>query len=95
MALAKYGHTRKPGHAKEGDAVCWLFYPPQGGPFEMRTYQKSMASYAWAFEHAGLTRPEWVPVSVRPERLAQDGAEFWAYFLQHPPIAGLRSRAMF
>ncbi|MGF6735695.1 SAM-dependent methyltransferase [Paraburkholderia youngii] len=94
MALAKYGHTFRPNDAKEGDALYSRFYPPAAEPFEMLTYQKSLASYAWAFEQAGLTSPEWVPVSVRPERLAQDGADFWAYFLQHPPITGLRSRAM-
>jgi ubiquinone/menaquinone biosynthesis C-methylase UbiE len=83
--MRPYGFTRTASEAREGAAIPWTFYLPEG-PFEITNYYLSFATHEWALQTAGLRNIRWHPPAVSPEGLAEFGQDYWAAFLRHKPV---------
>lgn len=83
----QYGFdTRIRGDVQEGAPITWSFFL-DGGSFEIENYFLDAAIHEEAFRAAGFREIRWhVPV-LSPEGEATYGCDYWASFMQSPPIA--------
>lgn len=52
-------------------------------------YFYSLATYTAALTAAGFSEPAWIPLRVSPAGVEECGADYYAAYLEHPPVVGL------
>lgn len=87
----KYGVTRS-GSASlaEGAPITWTFHLDEG-PLEITNYHLSVPTHEWALATAGLREASWHEPRVSPAGIAALGEEYWASFLDCPPVIFLEA----
>ena len=86
-AARAYGFSRRvEGELVEGAPVILEFFLPEGS-FEVTNYYLSAATMEKAFRVAGLREFRWHAAEISPEGLSELGRQYWADFLEHPPVA--------
>jgi toxoflavin synthase len=86
-AARAYGFSRcVEGELVEGAPVVLEFFLPEGS-FEVTNYYLSAGTMEKAFREAGLRELRWHAAEISPEGLGQLGRQYWADFLEHPPVA--------
>ena len=82
----KYGfETSMTGAVREGAPITFTFYLDDG-PFTIENYFLSVQTHEDAFRAAGFKDVRWRRPMLSPEGEAAYGREFWADFLDHPPV---------
>jgi SAM-dependent methyltransferase len=82
-----YGFVKStPGNLRAGDPIVFTIFLDGGGSFDITNYYLSRRAHEEALTAAGLRDVRWHPPRVSPEGVAQFGREFWADFLEHPPV---------
>ena len=82
----QYGfETSAVGRWVEGAPVKWTFRL-EDGSFDIENYYLDVAIHEAAFRSAGFQAVRWRPPRLSPEGEAAHGKNFWATFLDHPPI---------
>jgi SAM-dependent methyltransferase len=88
----KYGFVkRREGESREGAPIIYTIFL-ESGPFELTNYQLSTATLERAFRAAGFESVHWHGPKVSPEGIAEFGAEFWADFVESPPVIFFEAR---
>lgn len=83
----KYGfETQAVGEWREGTPVTWTFYLDDG-PFSIENYYLDGTIHDEAFRAAGFRDVRWNPPSLSPDAGQHAPPEFWATFMEHPPVA--------
>jgi SAM-dependent methyltransferase len=81
-----YGYDKRlRGELKEGAPIVWEFFLPDG-PIEVTNYYLSRGVMEDALRSAGLSAVRWHAPEVSPEGVSEYGREFWASFLEQPPV---------
>lgn len=73
------------GELREGAAIDYAFFLDEGA-FQITNYYLSIPIMEEAFATAGLREVRWHGPEVAAEGMAEFGKDFWADFLQHPPV---------
>jgi ubiquinone/menaquinone biosynthesis C-methylase UbiE len=82
----KYGmEVNLAGALREGTPITFTFFLDDG-PFQVENYYLDLAAHEEAFRSAGFREVQWHPPRLSPEGESASGREFWATFLEHPPI---------
>jgi ubiquinone/menaquinone biosynthesis C-methylase UbiE len=82
----KYGfETSVEGKWQEGVPIKWTFYL-EDGSFSIENYYLDVAIYEEALRSAGFQHVHWHRPFVSPEGEKAFEKEFWATFLNYPPI---------
>jgi SAM-dependent methyltransferase len=82
----KYGFVKSADEEpRDGTPIVYTFFLDEG-PFSITNYQLSLALHEEVFHEAGFCEVHWRPPRLMPEGAAAYPAEFWADFLEHPPI---------
>lgn len=82
----KYGFLKiLEGEFREGAPITWRFFL-ENGSFDIVNYQLALETHEWAFREAGFREVRWHRARLSPEGEVESGKEYWADFLDHPPI---------
>ncbi|UZR30852.1 class I SAM-dependent methyltransferase [Methylococcus mesophilus] len=82
----RYGFdTRVAGEIRQGMPVTWTFFL-EDGPLEIENYYLDVPAHEAAFRAAGFREIRWHAPRLSPEGKAEFGEDFWADFLDHPPV---------
>jgi ubiquinone/menaquinone biosynthesis C-methylase UbiE len=82
----KYGfETYIIGPFCEGAPITFKFYL-EDGPFEIENYFLSVQAHEEALRTAGFKEIRWHQPLLSPEGEAAYGRDFWADFINHPPV---------
>lgn len=82
-----YGfETSVAGAWQEGAAIQWTFYLDDSS-FEIENYYLNVATHEEAFRCAGFRTTEWHAAELSADGLAGRNADYWADFLDQPPVA--------
>jgi SAM-dependent methyltransferase len=81
-----------PQPLRNGAAITWSFFLDNGETFNIENYFLDPATQEAALRAAGFKDIVWPAPRLSPEGLSGFGREFWADFLNHPPIAFLECR---
>jgi len=82
----KYGFRKSgPGELREGAPISWTFFLDEG-PLDIVNYYLSVETHEWALRTAGLGDIRWHAPKVSPAGVSACGQEFWASFLNQPPV---------
>ena len=73
------------GAVREGAPITFTFYLDDG-PFTIENYFLSVQTHEDAFRAAGFKDVRWRRPMLSPEGEAAYGREFWADFLDDPPV---------
>ncbi|HVJ69715.1 MAG TPA: class I SAM-dependent methyltransferase [Caulifigura sp.] len=85
----KYGFdAQAAGEWKEGCPIRWTFYLEQG-PFDIENYWLDTALHEDALRSAGFRDVRWQQPRVSSEGLREKGRDYWAEFIDTPPITFL------
>ena len=83
----KYGfETSVVGKWQEGAPIKWTFFL-EDRSFEIENYHLDVAAHEEALSSAGFGIVRWHAPLLSPEGKAAYGNDFWATFLDYPPIA--------
>ena len=74
----------------EGSAVTYTLFNPNGTQFHFDNYFLKPSTYESAFKEAGFSFT-WHALEISPEGLKEHGMEYWADFLNHPPLIGFEA----
>lgn len=82
----KYGfETIVPGPWVEGAPITWKFYLSDS-VFELENYYLDKAIHEAAFKQAGFQEVRWHAPRLSPQGLVDNDQQFWADFMEHPPV---------
>lgn len=82
----KYGfETRVAGERREGAPITWTFFL-EDGSFAIENYFLDVAAHEDAFRSAGFRDIRWHGPLLSPDGATAGGRDFWASFLERPPI---------
>jgi ubiquinone/menaquinone biosynthesis C-methylase UbiE len=82
----QYGfETRVVGAFREGAPITWTFFL-EDSSFAIENYHLSVACHEEAFRSAGFQEIRWHRPRLAPAGEAAYGGDFWAPFLEQPPI---------
>jgi toxoflavin synthase len=85
-ASRKYGFVKRlSGDLRPGAAITYTFFLG-GGSFDITNYYLSVPTHERAFQKAGLREVRWHRPQVSPAGESEFGRDFWADFLEHPPV---------
>jgi ubiquinone/menaquinone biosynthesis C-methylase UbiE len=91
-AYRKYGFTKAmPQPLREGAAVGYKIFLPDGSSFDIENYHMSRASHQWAFTSAGFQSLQFHTPRLAPEAVKDGDAAFWSEFLTYPPATFLEA----
>lgn len=76
---------------REGSLITyWMIAGRETFRFEARWYSRD--TYERALRQAGFGEIRWVPLSLDPAGIAEQGADYWREYLENPPTVGLDCR---
>ena len=82
----KYGFaTSVASELREGAPIQWTFFL-EGRSFEIENYFLDVSIHEEAFRSAGFREIRWYGPRLSAEGEAALGRDFWASFMNHPPI---------
>lgn len=82
----RYGFdTRGAGEIRQGMPVTWTFFL-EDGPLEIENYYLDVPAHEAAFRAAGFREIRWHAPRLSQEGKTEFGEDFWADFLDHPPV---------
>jgi 2-polyprenyl-3-methyl-5-hydroxy-6-metoxy-1,4-benzoquinol methylase len=70
---------------REGTPITWIFFL-EDSSFEIENYYLDVPIHEEAFRSAGFREIRWHQPALSPQGEAIYGREFWADFLNHPPV---------
>jgi len=83
---AKYGFRKSTdGELWEGAPVIYTF-DLDDGPLSITNYHLSVETHEWALRTAGLREVRWHAPKVSPAGIADRGRDYWASFVEEPPV---------
>ena len=86
-SFRQYGfETTAVGDWQEGTPITWTFHL-EDGPFEIENYYLSVETHEAAFRQAGFREVHWHTPQLSPDGLKDNTLEFWAPFMENPPVA--------
>jgi len=87
-----YGmEARLVGEPREGAPILWTFWL-EDGPIEVENYFLDVAAHEEALRDAGFCEVRWHQPRLSAAGAADFGRDFWATFLEHPPVIFLECR---
>lgn len=87
-----YGfETRTAAERRPGTPITWTFFLEEGS-FSIENYYLDVAAHERALRAAGFTEILWRQPQLSPQGVAEHGQDFWASFLDHPPVTCLECR---
>lgn len=85
----KYGFRKRvAAEPQDGSPVTWTILMDDGS-FEILNYHLSIETHDRVFRAAGFRQVRWHRPRLAPAGEAEYGAEFWADFLNRPPVVFL------
>lgn len=82
----KYGvETSVRGELREGTPITWTIHLDDGS-FQIENYYLNRSIHDEAFRAAGFREIRWHNPRLSPQGEAEYGRDFWATFLDHPPV---------
>jgi SAM-dependent methyltransferase len=89
-ASRSFGFVKStPGELHEGSPIIYTIFQDEGS-FDITNYWLSTATHEKCLRAAGLREIHWRSPRVSPEGHAAFGEDFWAPFLNQPPITFLK-----
>jgi hypothetical protein len=73
------------GELREGTPLTWTFHL-EDGSFQVENYYLDLATHEWAFREAGLRDLRWHQPRLSPRAESGSGLDYWARFLDQPPV---------
>lgn len=89
----QYGFVKEsPPNRQQGDSIRYIIINPDGTRFSFDNFYLHPDTYSAAFADAGFVDFQWEGPFIQPFAYTDDTKEFWANFMQHPPLIGFSAR---
>lgn len=86
----KYGFYKSTlPNRKEGDPITYHFINADGSEFQFDNFYLTKETYERAFKEAGFKNFQWHIPQLSKEGLEKFGKEYWADFLEYPPMIAM------